>query len=246
MISYMSSRQLKASAKARLTPVFSIVAGATAIYYGFSFFLNISVSTVPVLPDSFWVNFLIILLQYFIAFFAGILGAGYQYLFLKLYCGRPISSGDVFYAFKQQLRTAATLSAIMATISVLSMIPFTVFSCIYAVTLDNMDLAGAFFCLTPAVILTTLADLIYSQIYYLMLDFPSFTAKELFRRSRLLMRGHKGRLFYIIVSFIPLYLLGILTCGIGLLWVLPYIQAVKTEFYLDLVSKKQYCSGQKP
>lgn len=52
------------------------------------------------------------------------------------------------------------------------------------------------------------------------------------------MRGHKGRLFYIQVCFLPLLFLAVLSCGIGMLWIAPFIYAVQTEFYLDLVTKR--------
>lgn len=46
---------------------------------------------------------------------------------------------------------------------------------------------------------------------------------------------HKGRLFYLNVSFIPLFLLGILSFGLAFLWILPYMTATETEFFLDLI-----------
>ncbi len=239
MISYMTPPQLKASAKARLEPVSSITLAGTAILLGISVVFNIPVLAIPSDTGSLWLNILSIVLEFVVSSAIGILNVGYQYMFLKLYCGRPISANDVFFALQNQTRTAVKLSAIMSAISTLAMAPFTIFTARYAVSLDNMDMSIAFFCLTPALIFTTVINLIYSQIYYLMLDFPDYTVKELFHRSRLLMHGHKGRLFYIIVSFIPLYLLGFMTCGIGFLWIKPYLQAVTTEFYLDLVSKKQ-------
>lgn len=239
MISYMTSPQLKASAKARLEPVSSIALSGTAILLGFSLALNIPVLAIPSGTDFSWLDILSFVLKFVVSSAIGVLNAGYQYMFLKLYCGRPISADDVFFALRNRTKTAVKLSVIMSAISSLAMLPFTIFTARYAVSLDTMDLSIAFFCLTPALIFTTIIDLIYSQIYYLMLDFPDYTVKELFHRSRLLMRGHKGRLFYITVSFIPLCLFGFVTCGIGFLWIKPYMQAVTTEFYLDLVSKKQ-------
>ena len=52
------------------------------------------------------------------------------------------------------------------------------------------------------------------------------------------MVGHKGRLFYIYVSFLPLLLVAMLSCGIGLLWLIPYMNATQTEFFLDLIQNK--------
>ena len=46
---------------------------------------------------------------------------------------------------------------------------------------------------------------------------------------------HKGRFFYLCVSFIPLLLLSFLSSGLALLWVLPYMAATEAEFFLDLI-----------
>jgi uncharacterized membrane protein len=71
-----------------------------------------------------------------------------------------------------------------------------------------------------------------------MLDFPQYTAPELIRMSIRLMKGHKGRLFYIQLSFFPLWVLSMFSCGIGILWLLPYMEATSANFYLDLIKKR--------
>lgn len=71
-----------------------------------------------------------------------------------------------------------------------------------------------------------------------MLDFEEYTGGEVMKAAVQLIRGSMGRLFYIVLSFFPLYLLGILSMGIGLLWIYPYKEAVFANFYLDLIKKK--------
>lgn len=68
-----------------------------------------------------------------------------------------------------------------------------------------------------------------------MHDFPQYSARELLSMSRKLMIGNKVRLFYIYLSYMPLLLLGILSCGIALLWIIPYMNATLAEFYMDIV-----------
>ena len=77
--------------------------------------------------------------------------------------------------------------------------------------------------------------LLYAQAFYLLHDFPQYTAKELLKKSRRLMVHHKGRLFYLYVSFLPLMLLGLFSFGLALLWVIPYIAATQAEFFLNLI-----------
>lgn len=85
---------------------------------------------------------------------------------------------------------------------------------------------------------SVIISLFYSQSLYLLHDFPQYSAKELLSLSRDIMKGNKGRLFYIYVSFIPLILLSILSLGIALLWVVPYMRATTTEFFLDVMRNR--------
>ena len=49
-----------------------------------------------------------------------------------------------------------------------------------------------------------------------------------------MMRGNKMRFFYLNISFLGLILLSLITCFIGMIWVLPYISSTMAAFYQDL------------
>lgn len=258
---YMTYTQLKNSAKARMKPVMGKLVGAAAIQIGLTFLIT-EVSSIPALfTDSPALQTVLYCLSAITGgILTGMLDAGVCYLFLKLYCSRPFSTGDLFYAFTNRAKTCAALSFIMSLIATVPILPAYYFSMRFGLALEDLnaailsspaaastaalppeamtDLTLALFCYTPALIITTILGLVFSQVYYLMLDFPACSVGELLQKSRLLMRGHKGRLFYIQVCFLPLFLLGALTCGIGMLWIAPFLYAVQTEFYLDLVTKR--------
>ncbi|MEG0549994.1 MAG: DUF975 family protein [Vagococcus sp.] len=69
-------------------------------------------------------------------------------------------------------------------------------------------------------------------------DVRSMGATTFITESRSLMKGHKGRLFWIDLSFIGWYLLGFMTFGIAMLWVNPYMSATKAAFYNDLAKDR--------
>ncbi len=71
----------------------------------------------------------------------------------------------------------------------------------------------------------------YSMSYYIMAENPEMTAAQAREASMRLMMGNKGRLFYLHFSFIGWYLLSMLTFGILLLWVNPYVRAAEAAFY---------------
>jgi uncharacterized membrane protein len=49
-----------------------------------------------------------------------------------------------------------------------------------------------------------------------------------------MMNGYKGKLFGLYVSFIGWFLLSMLTLGIGLFWVGPYMSLSVANFYEDI------------
>ena len=57
------------------------------------------------------------------------------------------------------------------------------------------------------------------------------------KESVRIMRGKKGKLFYLQLSFIGIYLLGAIACGIGLLWVIPYMQVTMANFYRKITGE---------
>ena len=74
----------------------------------------------------------------------------------------------------------------------------------------------------------------YSMVPYLLRDYPELSAREALRTSSQMMKGHKWDLFVLDLSFIGWILLGIMTAGIGLLWVAPYMETTRAAFYEDL------------
>jgi len=74
----------------------------------------------------------------------------------------------------------------------------------------------------------------YSMAFFILRDNPEIGALEAITRSRKMMNGYKGKLFGLSLSFIGWWLLSILTLGIGLLWLGPYISASLANFYEDL------------
>ncbi|MDR3094104.1 MAG: DUF975 family protein [Bacteroidales bacterium] len=74
----------------------------------------------------------------------------------------------------------------------------------------------------------------YAMTAYILHDDPTVGADEAIERSKAMMNGHKAKLFLLDVSFIGWGLLCILTLGIGLLWLLPYMQTARAAFYEDV------------
>ncbi len=84
--------------------------------------------------------------------------------------------------------------------------------------------------------------LAYSQTFYIIAENPEMSPMDVLRRSEEMMKGHKTRLFLLILSFIGWFLLGALALGIGIFFVLPYFQTTMANFYVDLRGEKKRLS----
>lgn len=77
----------------------------------------------------------------------------------------------------------------------------------------------------------------YSQAYFLLRDNPDIGIMEAITESKRLMIGHKWRYFVLQLTFIGWAILASITCGIGYLWLAPYISVTQAHFYDDLIGR---------
>ena len=79
-----------------------------------------------------------------------------------------------------------------------------------------------------------IAALSYSMSYFIIADNPQIDGFEAIKRSKIMMNGHKKQLFYLGCRFIGWCILGILSFGIGFLWILPYMFTSFAKFYENI------------
>ncbi len=71
----------------------------------------------------------------------------------------------------------------------------------------------------------------YRLSYFVLMDHPEFSASQALRQATAMIRGHRMELFLLDLSFLPWILLSALTCGILLIWKLPYLVATYANVY---------------
>lgn len=183
---------------------------------------------------------LFLLVQAGILFVGNVLGSvlrfGLARFYMNLCCGFHYDAGDLFKGFSfrddRPVRVALQLNLVLLACELPAMI-------LYAVYLSSgivwfMPAASLAICVGLTVYLVYYLGM--SQCFYLILDFPDKKLDEIITLSRWLMKGRRFRLFYLYVSYIPLYLLALLSCGIGMFWILPYAEASYACFHLNLTS----------
>lgn len=71
----------------------------------------------------------------------------------------------------------------------------------------------------------------YKLALYIKSENISLNGKETLKLSKEIMKGEKWHFFCLQLSFIGWWILGMLACGIGLIFVMPYYNATVNEFY---------------
>jgi serine/threonine protein kinase len=72
--------------------------------------------------------------------------------------------------------------------------------------------------------------------YYLIVDNKDLSINEAVHRSKIYMDGYKLQLFWMHISFLGLFLLSILTCGVALIWMFPLYVITLAKFYNYVIS----------
>lgn len=74
----------------------------------------------------------------------------------------------------------------------------------------------------------------YAMVPFILEENPELSASESIHRSRMMMRGHKYDLFWLLLGFLGWAILCLFTFGIGFLWLIPYIQTSYAAFYEEV------------
>lgn len=79
-----------------------------------------------------------------------------------------------------------------------------------------------------------MAAISYAQTYYILNDYEDLTFLESITLSRVLMHGYKLDYLLLTLTFIGWWLLVLLTFGVAIVFVGPYMEAIYANFYLVL------------
>jgi len=140
----------------------------------------------------------------------GPLSLGLRGVFLKIFRSEEVSYNNLFDGFKSFLG------------SFLAFLLMSIYTVLWTLLL-----------IVPGII----AALRYSQTYYILKDHPEMDGNSAIQASKKMMEGHKGEYFVLCLSFLGWILLGIVTVGIGFLWIGPYMATTNAAYYEWLSSQ---------
>ena len=221
-----TSSELKCMAKGLLAGHYGLLIGAALLYGGGSLVITMILELVFQADHSF--NILYFICSLIVSLLSTIFTIGYEKMILEISRGREARLGDLLYGFSHQPDRIILLTILLSLVSLACMLPI--------MKLIPLTLVGILALLAGTVFLFILS-FGYSMVFLLYLDNPEKGVIQLMRESRTLMKGNKGRYFYLQISFIGLMLLSILTCFIGLFWLVPYMEMTSVLFYRNLLNE---------
>ncbi|MBR0164585.1 MAG: DUF975 family protein [Lachnospiraceae bacterium] len=235
--SFRTSAQLKAQARTVLLGRYGLTISATVIFL--VIYMTVFGFVSPP-PDTtltlIWLEITSVVLR----LFSGLFASGLAFLYLNLVYGQPASVGDLFHAFKEMPLKAIALQIVFVLAALAANLP----SIIYELTAgDNYRLLVALILMAAVPVLTFVLTLPFSQVYFLLQDFPERDVPSLLRASARLMNGHKLRLFLLTLSFLPLFLVCVVTLFLPMLWLYSYYEAALAVFYKDLMEGGRHGSA---
>lgn len=137
---------------------------------------------------------------------------------------------DLIYVFRHQPDRFLLVSLAQAGLLAAYLLPIYAFACLmrysFAVMLTLIILwviIGA--ALLGSILLATV------QTPFLLLDDSDLKVQKALRMSARVMRGYRVQYLKLVLSFLPWLLLSILTLGVGLIWLLPYMMTSFTFFF---------------
>lgn len=233
-----SSRELKRLARENLAGKYRIAMGALLFSYMIPLLLEFPFSSLISGPAPTTTQYIIYYAaDVLIAILAGVVTIGNSSLHLKIARNQEVISSHVFFAFKNQTDRYIIGYFIYFLISLIAFIPSAYGMFLFRTSYDNQSTFIALGLSILSLVLELLVSLFYGLVFYLLVDFQDLTVLQCFSKSRELMRGKKGRYFYITLSFIGLELVSLLSLGIGLLWVEPYKQQTYSCFYRNAIGE---------
>lgn len=177
-----------------------------------------------------------------------LINAGLSYIHLQVSRNRTVRFSDLLYGCKNRPDRYIGYGLIVILLTLVCMMPGMI--CIMISSFRNpvkmlpLLVIGSVLTLAGSIIYLILM-LGFSQTIYLMIDDANIRVTDAMSASMNDMRGNKWRLFKLYLSFIGWMLLGLLTLGIGYLWIQPYFTQSITQFYLDVSAPARQESAHK-
>lgn len=163
-----------------------------------------------------------------------VLTVGQYCLHLSLARTGEIHLSHLFYPLKHDANRLILAEIMIFVIEMLCLSPIIGAGAIFWFSDDVNLYLVAIGLVVLGCILILWATVSFGLAYCVLIDQDDLSATKALKATLALIKGHKKRFLYMQLSFFGLYLLVLLSLGIGILWVQPYVMQTTTLFYLDV------------
>lgn len=218
--------------------IYAVIMVIAMVYMGIMFALELS--SVPYEADITFAGIILRCLVFVgyllgISLTVGLLTPGMTKAYLNLCTEKEAKLSDLLYAVQNKPLKFIGLYLITAFAAMAWGIPYFVVLMVSVLT-EFIPVMIVLLILTYLLYLIgiIMTALYLSQSVFIMLESEDKRVFACLKESIRMIKGHKGSLFYLYISFFGMLVLGYCSMGIGFLWIFPYIQCAAIHFYLEL------------
>ncbi|MDD6325126.1 MAG: DUF975 family protein [Lachnospiraceae bacterium] len=221
----LNIRDLKRAARQLLLGKYGILALVTFLLACSNFFLSsLSLLAVPEIGGLLGrvLDFAALLITNMVY---TLLLAGMYYIYYRITEQEPIRFSDLLFAFRSHPEPVAAFSVLSLIVEygVLNLLPLS-----YMKFGRSLPFAAVAIVLLLILLWYTMT---FSAVLFFYATDPWHSVQDYLRQSMALMKGCRVKFFFLLLSFIGVFLLGLLSFGIGLVLVVPYMVMTQMLFF---------------
>ena len=177
-------------------------------------------------------------------FIAGPFELGLAIFFLAVSRGGEQNFGMLFSGFNRFLQAFLANLLMCIFVGVLALLPMLILVFLFATIIISVGLGTSAHSGMLAALAIPMCGLMmipliiatyaFSMTFYVLADNQDISAFDAIVQSVKMMRGRKWKLFCLGFRFVGWVVLALCTCGIGFLWLMPYIYTTIARFYDDV------------
>lgn len=175
-----------------------------------------------------------------ISIIAGVLHIGIIKLHLLISDGKNVHVSDLFYGFRNHSNRFFAGYIIYYIFDLITKVPYMI-ACLFFGFMSDYLATTIVLCAISCV-LHFIVFVSFAFYFFILITEEDTKITACIAKSINLSWRNVFRLLYVYLSFIPVALLGILSLGIGFLWIEPYFQQTLTGLYQDIENKTPHKS----
>lgn len=228
-----SNREIRSYARERLLGNMVVPCLVTFFFFStrntFEFFMQLGILGRDLFAFIFYIFLFIAINSVF-----GLIRYGITRYFLSFVTTKKANPINIFAGFRKSTEVIIAASFMLTLISLILQLPYLIYTFFFSVDTYQSLLVSLVLFLVANIIMYLIESYL-APIYFVICDYPEMRFPMVLVMTLSLMnRKYFFKYIGLQISFIPLYLLGFLSFGVGLLWVVPYAYTSYAYFYENL------------